>query len=90
MPPRAGLVKDARTPLLGYHVSVMATKELRFAVDEKGYKTLAPTLVGQQMSYWDRDNHLFHGKVTAAEVARDRYGKPFIEVTIEEAVAASS
>lgn len=68
----------------------MPTKQLRFAVDEKGYKALAPTLIGQQMSYWDRDNRLFHGKVTDAEVARDRYGKPYIEVTIEEAPAASS
>ncbi len=68
----------------------MATKDLRFAVDEKGYKALAPTLIGQQMSYWDRDNHLLHGKVTDAEVVRDRYGKPYIEVTIEEPAAASS
>lgn len=65
----------------------MAKKELRFAVDEKGYKTLAPTLVGQTMSYWSRDNQLFHGKVTAAEVMRDRYGNPFIEVTIDEDTA---
>jgi len=65
----------------------MATKELRFAVDEKGYKTLAPTLVGQTMSYWDRDNQLLHGKVSAAEVMRDRYGNPFIEVTIDEETA---
>lgn len=65
----------------------MATKELRFAVDEKGYKTLAPTLVGQRMSYWDRDNRLMHGKVSAAEVMRDRYGNPYIEVTVEEDTA---
>ena len=90
MPPRVWPVKDARTSPLGYHVNGMATKELRFAVDEKGYKALAPTLIGQQMSYWDRDNHLFHGKVTGAEVARDRYGKPYIEVTIEEAQPAAS
>ncbi len=90
MPFRERIVKDARTPPLRYHVSAMVTKALRFAVDEKGYKTLAPTLVGQQMSYWDRDNHLFHGKVTDDEVARDRYGKPFIQVTIEEAAASSS
>jgi hypothetical protein len=68
----------------------MATKELRFAVDEKGYKTLAPTLIGQTMSYWSRDNQLLHGKVTAAEVMRDRYGNPFIEVTIDEGAAAES
>ena len=76
-------VKDARTPVLSYHDLGMVTKELRFAVDEKGYKALALTLVGQKMSYWDRDNRLLHGKVTAAEVARDRYGRPLIEVTIE-------
>lgn len=66
----------------------MATKELRFAVDEKGYKTLAPTLVGQQMSYWNRENQLLKGKITAAEVMRDRYGNPYIEVTIDEDSAA--
>lgn len=65
----------------------MATKELRFAVDEKGYKTLAPTLVGQTMSYWNRDNRLLKGKVTDAEVMRDRYGNPFIQVTIDETTA---
>lgn len=65
----------------------MATKELRFAVDEKGYKALAPTLIGQKMSYWNRDNQLLHGKVTDAEVARDRYGNPFIQVTIDEDTA---
>lgn len=68
----------------------MATKELRFAVDEKGYKALAPTLIGQTMSYWSRDNQLLHGKVTAAEVMRDRYGNPFIEVTIDEGSATAA
>ena len=87
MPCSEKQVKDARTLRLGYHVIDMVTKELYFAVDEKGYKALAPTLVGQKMSYWDRDNQLHHGKVTAAEVARGVYGKPFIEVTIEEEAA---
>jgi hypothetical protein len=77
-------VKDARTLRLGYYVTRMVTKELRFAVDEKGHKALAATLIGQPMSYWDRDNHLHPGKVTAAEVIRGTYGKPSIEVTIEE------
>jgi len=58
-------------------------KSLNFALDEKGLKTLAPTLVGKTISYWD-EVRLRRGKVTAAEVARDRYGNPFIEVEIEE------
>jgi hypothetical protein len=61
----------------------MATRDLRFAADEKSIKNLAPTLVGKEMSYWD-ENQLRRGKVTAAEVARDRYGNPFIQVEIEE------
>jgi len=61
----------------------MPTKELRFAVDEKGIKALAPTLVGQVMSYWDDAVTLRRGRVTAAEVKRDRYGNPYIEVEIE-------
>jgi hypothetical protein len=65
------------------------TKELRFAMDEKGLKTLAPTLPGQRMSYWDSDRELKHGVVTSADVARDRYGNPFIEVTLEEESAAA-
>jgi hypothetical protein len=66
----------------------MATRDLRFAFDEKGIKTLAPTLVGQRMSYWDDDRTLRSGRVTAAEVQRDRYGNPFIQVEIEEDAAA--
>jgi hypothetical protein len=64
----------------------MTTKALNFALDEKGLKTLAPTLVGQTISYWD-DDRLLRGLVTAADVARDRYGNPYIEVELE-AVAA--
>ena len=60
------------------------TKELRFAMDEKGMKALAPTLVGQTISYWDSDTELKHGLVKAADVVRGVYGKPFIEVEIEE------
>ena len=59
----------------------MVTKDLRFALDEKGVKALAPTLVGQRMSYWD-DNRLLQGLVVAAEVKRDRYGSPYIEVQL--------
>lgn len=62
----------------------MPTRELRFALDEKGIKALAPTLVGQVMSYW-QDNRLLQGRVTSAEVKRDRYGSPYIEAELEEA-----
>jgi hypothetical protein len=60
------------------------TKELRFAMDEKGMKVLAPTLVGKTISYWEDDRELKKGLVKAADVARDRYGNPFIEVELEE------
>jgi len=63
----------------------MATLELRFAFDEKGIKSFAPSLVGQVMSYWEDDTRLRRGRVTAAEVKRDRYGNPYIEVEIEAA-----
>jgi len=66
------------------------TKGLRFAMDEKGMKTLAPTLVGQRMSYWDNDRQLKHGLVKYADVARDRYGNPFIEVELEEQTTGGS
>ena len=61
----------------------MVTRDLRFAADEKSIKTLAPQLVGRDMSYWE-ETLLKRGRVTAAEVARDRYGNPFIQVEIEE------
>ena len=64
----------------------MATKALNFALDEKGLKLLAPTLVGQTISYWD-ESRLLRGKVTAADMARDRYGNPYIEVELEAPVA---
>ena len=66
------------------------TKELRFAMDEKGLKALAPTLAGKVMSYWDNDRQLKHGVVKGADLARDRYGNPFIEVTIEEQTVGGS
>ena len=66
------------------------TKSLRFAMDEKGMKTLAPTLVGQTISYWNDDRTLKHGLVKYADIARDRYGKPFIEVELEEQSGAGS
>ena len=70
----------------------MAIKELRFAVDDKGLKALAATLVGQKMSYWE-DNCLRHGQVSRAEVKRDRYGNGYVETELEEVgsvTAASS
>jgi len=66
----------------------MSTRDLRFAADEKSIKNLAPTLVGKDMSYW-QENRLLRGRVTAAEVQRDRYGNPFIQVEIEEETARS-
>ena len=66
----------------------MPTRDLRFAADEKSIKNLAPTLVGKDMSYW-QENRLLRGRVTAAEVQRDRYGNPFIQVEIEEETARS-
>lgn len=66
------------------------TKSLRFAMDEKGMKTLAPTLVGQTISYWNDDRTLKHGLVKYADVARDRYGNPFIEVELDELSGAGS
>ncbi len=68
----------------------MATLELRFAFDEKGIKSFAPSLVGQIMSYWEGDRRLVRGRVTAAEVKRDRYGNPYVEVEIEPAGEASA
>jgi len=59
-------------------------------MDEKGMKTLAPSLVGRTISYWDDDRTLRHGLVKYADVARDRYGNPFIEVELEEASGAGS
>jgi len=61
----------------------VSTRELRFAFDEKGIKTFAPSLVGQVMTYWEDDTRLLRGRVTAAEVKRDRYGNPYVEVELE-------
>jgi len=67
----------------------MVTKELRFAMDEKGLKNLVPTLIGRTISYWDDHRTLKHGVVKAADVYRDRYGSPFIEVEMDEAANAA-
>lgn len=71
-------------------MAMSITKGLRFAMDEKGMKTLAPTLVGQSISYWDDDRTLKHGLVKYADVARDRYGNPFIEVELDVQSGAGS
>ncbi len=43
-------------------------------------------LPGTVMSYWEGDS-LLRGRVTAAEIKRDRYGKPYVEVQLEEVPA---
>ena len=68
----------------------MPTRALRFAFDEKGIKSFAPSLVGQTMTYWEDDRHMARGRVTAAEVKRDRYGNPYIEVEIEPLTQAAA
>jgi hypothetical protein len=65
------------------------TKGLRFALDEKGLKTFAPTLIGKTISYWDNDRELKHGLVKQADLARDRYGNAFIEVEVDELPAGA-
>jgi hypothetical protein len=62
----------------------MVTKELRFAMDEKGLKILAPTLIGQTISYWEDHRTLKQGIVRSADVVRDRYGSPFIETELDD------
>ena len=66
----------------------MATREMRFPLDDKGLKAMVERLPGTVMSYWDGDS-LLRGRVTAAEVKRDRYGNRYVEVELEEVAAAS-
>ena len=66
----------------------MATREMRFPFDEKGLKAMVGRLPGTEMSYWEGDS-LLRGLVTAAEIKRDRYGNPYVEVELEEATAAA-
>ncbi len=65
----------------------MATREMRFASDRKSLKTMAETLPGTVVSYWEGDS-LLRGRITAAEIKRDRYGNPYVEVELEEVPAA--
>jgi len=60
----------------------VVTRDLRFPFDEKGYKMMVDKLPGTEMSYWEGDS-LLRGRVTAAEVKRDRYGNPYVEVELE-------
>ena len=60
---------------------------MRFPFDDKALKAMVGRLPGTVMSYWEGDS-LLRGRVTAAEVKRDRYGKPYVEVELEEAAAA--
>ena len=45
-------------------------------------------LPGTVMSYWEGDS-LLRGRVTAAEMKRDRYGNPYVEVELEEVAPAA-
>ncbi len=65
----------------------LATRELRFPFDDKGLKAMVGRLPGTEMSYWEGDS-LLRGRVTAVEIKRDRYGKPYVEVELEEVSAA--
>ncbi len=64
----------------------MATREMRFPFDDKGLKAMVGRLPGTVMSYWEGDS-LLRGRVTTAEVKRDRYGKPYVEVELEDVAA---
>ena len=66
----------------------MATRDMRFPFDEKGLKAMVGRLPGTEMSYWEGDS-LLRGRVTAAAIKRDRYGKPYVEVELEELSSAS-
>ena len=60
---------------------------MRFPFDDKELKAMVGRLPGTVMSYWEGDS-LLRGRVTAAEVKRDRYGKPYVEVELEVMAAA--
>ena len=66
----------------------MATRDLRFPFDEKGLKGMVEKLPGTVVSYWDGDS-LLRGRVTAAEMKRDRYGNPYVQVELEEVAPAA-
>jgi hypothetical protein len=59
---------------------------MRFALDRKALKAMVEKLPGTVMSYWEGES-LLQGRVTAAEVKRDNYGNPYVEVELEEMAA---
>jgi hypothetical protein len=59
---------------------------MRFPFDDKELKAMVGRLPGTEMSYWEGDS-LLRGLVTTAEVKRDRYGKPYVEVEMEDVAA---
>jgi hypothetical protein len=61
----------------------MPKRALNFALDEKALKEFVPSLVGKEISYWD-ESRLLRGRVVAGDIVRDRYGKAYVEVEIEE------
>lgn len=66
----------------------MATRQMRFALDDKDLKVMVGKLLGTVLSYWE-GNSLLRGRVTAVEVKRGRYGKTYVEVELEEVAAAA-
>lgn len=61
---------------------------MRFALDDKDLKVIAGKLPGTVVSYWEGGS-LLRGRVTAAEVRRGRYGKPYVKVELAEVAAAA-
>ncbi len=66
----------------------MAMREMRFALDDRDLKVMVGKLPGTVVSYWEGDS-LLRGRVTTAEVKRGCYGKPYVEVELEEVAAAA-
>jgi len=66
----------------------MATREMRFALDDRDLRVMVGKLPGTVVSYWEGDS-LLRGRVATAEVKRGRYGKPYVEVELEEVAAAA-
>ncbi len=67
---------------------MLVTRDLRFPFDEKGLKGMVGRLPGTEMSYWEGDS-LLRGRITDAAIKRDRYGKPYVEVELEEISAGA-
>lgn len=66
----------------------MTTREMRFALDDKDLEVVVGKLPGTVVSYWEGDS-LLRGRVTAAEVKHGRYGKPYVEVELEDVAVAA-